>query len=73
MISDEKKLLKRELQILYQDLFKNQDRSMAKINRFFEITMKIARPAVARQMGKSEDSYAVEDICLLYTYPSPRD
>lgn len=62
MISDEKKLLKRELQILYQDLFKNQDRSMAKINRFFEITMKIARPAVARQMGKSEDSYAVEDI-----------
>lgn len=62
MISDEKKLLKRELQILYQDLFKNQERSMEKMNRFFELVMKIARPAVARQMGKSEDSYAVEDI-----------
>ena len=36
---------------------------MAKINRFFEITMKTARPAVARQMGgTAEYSYAVEDI-----------
>ena len=62
MISDEKKLLKRELQILYQDLFKNQNSSMEKMNRFFELVMKISRPAVARQMGKSEDSYEVEDI-----------
>lgn len=35
---------------------------MEKMNRFFELVMKIARPAVARQMGKSEDFYAVEDI-----------
>ncbi|MCI7814534.1 MAG: hypothetical protein SO016_07105 [Lachnospiraceae bacterium] len=65
MISDEKKLIKRELQVLYQDLFKNQDRSMEKMNRFFELVIKIAQPAVARQMGKSEDCYAVQDIVSL--------
>ena len=35
---------------------------MEKMNRFFELVIKIARPAVARQMGKSEDCYAVQDI-----------
>ena len=35
---------------------------MEKMNRFFELVMKISKPAVARQMGKSEDSYDVEDI-----------